>query len=488
MKLRSKVSLLLVVLTLISVSSIAYFQFRFTAQSYSKEIDNSLYTASRSFVSRINELDQLKLAKEKYKVAAELEGQASNNAEDETSKNKTDKPSVAPSPTTLTPLGGGMIDDSYSFRFDRNYSQIDIEVFTLTGELLVTPSSGAVKLTPEMLNVFKTQKSKIINLNIDGEHHRILVALINEEQAAIFVRSYKEFDLFQENNFRFSFLALLITLLLAGLAGMLLGTRVTKNIEYVTKRSRLIAQDNDYTLRFDDSLKDEAGVLAKLLNLILNNLAQSKAEQQRMIENANHELKTPLTSMITNLTLLKKREQLSEQDVEEIIEELNAEAKELSSLVNELITLSRGDEINASPEHFEVESRVRQLTEKITFRTNRAYLVSGADFELLYTPEEFDRVMSNVLENANKFDPTDLPIEVNLGDGYIEVVDHGPGFSAEDLKHGTERFYRGSQAQYVEGSGLGLSIVESIIVKNKGRLELSNRDSAQGACVRIYFN
>lgn len=483
MSLRNKVALLLVILTLISGTSIAFFQFQFIAKTYSKEIDTSLLDASKAFASRVSERNQLLLARAQYDKMGAMQGNRG-------SINPKDKSKVTEDSTTSSGLipESELVFDNYSFISEKDYSQIDIEVFNIDGEVLFTPTSGAIEVSKKMLSVFKKKKPLNLDLIIDGVHYRGLVSAFNNTQAALFLRSYSEFDNFVSENLRFSFLALTFTLFIALSLGFLAGGRVTKSIKLVTENSKLIAEKNDYTIRFDSDLRGEAGELGRTLNLVLDNLALTKEEQQRMIENANHELKTPLTSMLTNLALLQKIDSLSEEDLREVIEELNREARELSKLVNELIILSRGESLPTEAEEIDVLEKIREIAGKLTLRTSRAVEIKGESFIISWSIEDFERLFSNIIENANKFDSSTQPLLITLKDKEVIVEDSGPGFRTDELQYAKERFFRGINAQQVEGSGLGLAIAESITQKYGAVLQLGNKESETGARVRVIFN
>ena len=96
-------------------------------------------------------------------------------------------------------------------------------------------------------------------------------------------------------------------------------------------------------------------------------------------------------------------------------------------------------------------------------------------------PARLDRAIANLLDNACKWNPpTAGPIEVRVRDGRLEVRDHGPGISAEDLPRVFDRFYRSPEARARPGSGLGLAIVRQTAEAHGGSVQAAN-DPSGGA-------
>ena len=90
-------------------------------------------------------------------------------------------------------------------------------------------------------------------------------------------------------------------------------------------------------------------------------------------------------------------------------------------------------------------------------------------------PSAIERAISNLVDNAAKFDPSGQPIEVVVSAGRLAVLDHGPGIAAADLARVFDRFYRSDPARALPGSGLGLSIVREVIERNGGTVEATAR-------------
>ena len=92
------------------------------------------------------------------------------------------------------------------------------------------------------------------------------------------------------------------------------------------------------------------------------------------------------------------------------------------------------------------------------------------------------RAISNLLDNARKFDPSGGVIDVRVSDGTVEVLDRGPGIADGEQALVFERFHRSVEARTLPGSGLGLSIVRDVVDRHHGTVRAGSREGG-GATV-----
>ena len=122
-----------------------------------------------------------------------------------------------------------------------------------------------------------------------------------------------------------------------------------------------------------------------------------------------------------------------------------------------------------------------ELVERVVARQRRR---GGREISLVLTQPAMivgrvtllERAITNLLDNALKFSPSDSPVEVVVQGAAIEVLDRGTGVEPVDLPHVFDRFYRSPTARGVPGSGLGLAIVEQIAQMHSGTVTLVARD------------
>ena len=231
-------------------------------------------------------------------------------------------------------------------------------------------------------------------------------------------------------------------------------------------------------LRYD-SLKTLAAKAERKPVVMLNTpygdswlMAPPSSYVARLIADAGHELRTPLTSLRTNVELLvadERQGMLPPGARGEILRDIAAQLGEFTTLIGDLVHLSREDTVAPAPEPIDL----RDVVEHAVARAKRRGpgLIFDVRLDPLYLvgePESLERAVTNLLDNAVKFSPPGGTIEVHLEGDRLRIADQGPGINEEDLPHVFDRFYRASTARTTPGSGLGLSIVAQTIKSHGG--------------------
>lgn len=237
---------------------------------------------------------------------------------------------------------------------------------------------------------------------------------------------------------------------------------------------------------------DELGRLAAAFNTMLGALDAARAQQSRLVADAGHELRTPLTSLRTNLELLAQSDQrepegrLPAEEREGLLADVRAQVEELSTLVADLVELSRQDALTASVEQVDFLDLVRDAVTRVQRRAPR-----GVEFELHGESWVIDgdsallsRAITNLLDNAAKYSSPDGTIRITLRDGVLDVADDGPGIAEPDLPYVFDRFYRSEDSRGRPGSGLGLAIVRAAALRHGGSVTAS-RSGSGGALLRL---
>jgi two-component system sensor histidine kinase MprB len=259
-------------------------------------------------------------------------------------------------------------------------------------------------------------------------------------------------------------------------------TRLTEATERVT-------ETGDLSLRIEEPADtgDELGRLASSFNAMLGALEASVATQRQLVADASHELRTPITSIRTNLEVLARNPELAPAEREQLMRDVQAQLEELTAIVNDLVELARGEE--RAPELVDV--RLDEVVADAVVRAENRTPELRVTMELEPSVIRGDgsriaRAVGNLLDNAAKWNGSDGSVEVHVADGAVEVRDHGPGFAEEDLPYVFDRFYRSPAARGLPGSGLGLAIVRQIADAHGGTALASNAPGG-GAIVRIEF-
>lgn len=268
----------------------------------------------------------------------------------------------------------------------------------------------------------------------------------------------------------------LVVGVVATAVGWLIASRITASLRRLT----VAAEHVESTGRLDADIgaagHDEVGRLTAAFDRMLSALGRSRDEQRRLVEDAGHELRTPLTSLRTNVDILRRYPELPAAERDALIADLRAETDELTELVNEIVTVASGEVSDEPFVTVDLTDLVQQVSQRYERRTGRAIEVTGTPATVRVQPTSVQRAVSCLLDNARKFDPSDVPIEVTIDGTKIAVGDRGPGIAQADLAHVFERFYRADAARAQPGSGLGLSIVDAIARRHGGHAFARPRD------------
>jgi two-component system sensor histidine kinase MprB len=227
---------------------------------------------------------------------------------------------------------------------------------------------------------------------------------------------------------------------------------------------------------------DEVGRLGAAFSSMLSALSRSRSDQQRLVQDAGHELRTPLTSLRTNVDVLRRHSDLPADMRARVLDDLDAEVGELSALVEEVVAVGSGRSSDEPRRTMPLADAVEAAAERVTRRTGRRIDVRTDQAMVVGQRMLLERAVTNLLDNAAKFDQTGAPIELTAFEGRVAVRDHGPGIATDDLDHVFDRFFRAVGARSQPGSGLGLSIVAEVAAAHGGSTFAAN-DPRGGAVV-----
>ncbi len=261
----------------------------------------------------------------------------------------------------------------------------------------------------------------------------------------------------------------------AAVVGWLIALTVTAPLKRLTRAATDVEQSGRLDVEVPIAGRDEVGQLGAAFNGMLGALATSRADQQRLVEDAGHELRTPLTSVRTNVAVLRRHPDLDDATRQRVLDDLATETEQLVGLVEEIVGLARGAVEDAPAEPIVLGDLAREVAARAERRHGRAVVVE-ADHSVVEAPfSNAERAVSNLVDNAAKFDRTGGPIEIDVHDGAVVVHDRGPGIPAQEHLRVFDRFYRADDARSLPGSGLGLSIVRDVAVRNGGSVIIADR-------------
>ena len=247
----------------------------------------------------------------------------------------------------------------------------------------------------------------------------------------------------------------------------------------------------DSPLSFGDS--DLSGVEAAMNNLLLR-MRDSYRQQARFVNDASHELRTPIAVIQGYANMLDRWGKTDEKILEEGISAIKNESDHMNHLVEQLLFLARGDSGKTTLEKslFSLNDMMQEIYEE-SFMIDEKHryrlklpgeqITIEADLGLL---KQAVRILT---DNAAKYTPEGEEIILSAGRNeegkpYLQVQDLGIGIAESEIPHIFERFFRSDEVRASEGTGLGLSIAKWIVDKHGGYFEILSREEL-GTRIRI---
>ena len=279
-------------------------------------------------------------------------------------------------------------------------------------------------------------------------------------------------------------------------------------VRQLTLSAERLAATRDLATEIQVGGSDELGRLGRSINSLLSALHRSQQAQHQLVADASHELRTPITSLRTNVEVLLRASSLDEDDRRQLVEDISSELRSLSRLVDDLIDLARDEARTWAPGSLRpvaLDELVRDVVERQARLHRRVrFSFDLAPVHVVGVAEDLERAVGNLLDNAAKWSPDGRAVEVRLrheedrepaepprrrrparalrvsaeplgrARAVLTVQDEGPGVAEGDLPHVFERFYRGAGARSVPGSGLGLAIVQRVAEAHLGGVGLAS--------------
>jgi len=254
---------------------------------------------------------------------------------------------------------------------------------------------------------------------------------------------------------------------IGGLLVALVAGRGLRPLRRLTAAAGAIEHTGNAAQRLPDVASPrEIAELTGTLNGMLAALEHSRATERRFLADASHELRTPLTSLRGNAAYLAKH-----GADPEVLAEVEADAKRVGQLVDDLLALERAEAPDAQRVRVDLAALAREGARRAgaTLEGCAAAVVWGDRAALA-------GALGNLLENARLHGPPGGEITVHLeADAQwarLSVVDTGPGLPPDQVEQAFGRFWRGPASGSTPGSGLGLAIVAATATAHRGRVEV----------------
>jgi signal transduction histidine kinase len=294
-------------------------------------------------------------------------------------------------------------------------------------------------------------------------------------------------------------LSFFIAVTLVALGGWFFAGQALAPVSRIVDQVERILPSNLGVLLQSPTTNDEIGRLVQTFNRLLDRIYFAFQMQKRFVSNVSHELKNPISIIIAQLEVSLGRSRTAEA-YRETMESVLEDSKHMAEITDKLLQMARvySEDSSISFSDIQMDTLVLQVREML-LRGHSDYTIS-VDFDLAI-PDNSSMIVvgnepllklaiSNLIENGCKFSP-DKSVSLVVtkgGDGGLVLLikDKGPGIPAADLPLVFQPFYRGVQQAKAPGSGIGLSLVDSILRLHQTVIEISTNPEG-GTIFRLCF-
>ncbi|CAM2870886.1 HAMP domain-containing histidine kinase [Paenibacillus sediminis] len=287
-------------------------------------------------------------------------------------------------------------------------------------------------------------------------------------------------------------------ILLSALGGIFLSKQLIRPIQSITDTMIKIKQKGlQERVHFLDN-SDELSNLAKVFNDLMDQLEVSFQQQKQFVEDASHELRTPISILEGHISLLNRWGKYKPEILEESLSVSSQELQRLKGIVNELLELTRAEaetpntavpSINISETIQYNLTNFAKLYPEFVFKQDLEQII---EVHVRIVPQHLEQILVILLDNAVKYSVHEKEIKVAgfvKGDRvWIQVIDKGIGIPQEAIPYIFDRFYRVDKARSREqgGTGLGLAIAKRLVRRYNGEIDVISTENV-GTTVMIGF-
>jgi signal transduction histidine kinase len=334
----------------------------------------------------------------------------------------------------------------------------------------VWQDSAFYKLYEKIISIFNKLpfSSKIV----------VILLVVVANLFALFILRRMYFSTF----YRMILLGIMVVVILVEIRLVYLALKRTKKI---MEQSKNWMVEYDQPVSQDTSLKEldrELTQLNKLIETSQKDTVQSEMLKTELLTNVSHDLRTPLTSIITYGDLLKQ-ESLTDDNRKEYIEIINKKAQRMKHLIDDLfeVTKMNNGEIILDKSEVNLTQLLQQSVSEYSeeFEDHHLKFIFNKPEEAINLPldgERMWRVFDNIFGNAIKYSMPEtrvyLKLEKQNDMAKIELKNISQHELNEEADQLMEKFKRGDSSRHTEGSGLGLAIINSIVSLHDGNIDI----------------
>ena len=279
-------------------------------------------------------------------------------------------------------------------------------------------------------------------------------------------------------------------LIISFFVSLLITKRTIRPVIKITKTAQSITSENLGELLPLSEYDDEINELSKTFNRLFKQLKIDFERERQFSSDVSHELNTPLTVIIGQTGLLLRWGKDNPEQLEKSLNAIKQESKSMQAIIANLLQMSRIESGRVKPNFSTISLKdlFARLSDEVSALSADSHITyeiqqqKHNDIPLTTDSEMLHQILTVLISNSVKFSGGTCEIQLRAQKTknavIIEEIDDGPGFAEETLPHIFERFYRGDEAhsRKVSGSGLGLSIAQTLITALGGTIRAQNAE------------
>lgn len=209
------------------------------------------------------------------------------------------------------------------------------------------------------------------------------------------------------------------------------------------------------------------------------------ALKSRFVAMASHEFRTPLSTIMSSVDLIGRyTERVNDEKVDKHVHRIKGKVREMTAMLNDFLSLERIEQgqIVCTPVDLDIVHLCIEMMEELRTLTKAGQAIDfdhdSTERNVRLDLQMLSNVISNLVTNAVKYSPegSSVKLRTRITDGQLilTVHDQGMGIPLEDQQHLFQRFFRGSNATTIQGTGLGLNIIKRYLDLMNGRIRFTS--------------
>jgi signal transduction histidine kinase len=351
-------------------------------------------------------------------------------------------------------------------------------------------------------NFFENQKKQEIKSK-EGNDYIVGIRFVSKKGNPYYIVAKSKFNVYQVNNLKSILIwTFCIIIVLVAIGGWFYTGQAIAPVAKIVKQVDGILPTNLNNRLTPTNSNDEIGRLVATFNNLLDRIYKSFTLQKHFISNVSHELKNPIAVISSQIEVSLAKKDRTKEEYEQTLQSVSSDMRELSDTIENLLQLARLH----NEEHQQPQMQTLRLDEILWAsreRIMRLHHNYKVNFDIVGTPEnEVDfyikgnesllrSAFNNLMDNACKYS-RDKSVEVRLIIApnkikKVEIEDKGEGLGKDDIEAIFKPFYRNAKHKHIKGTGIGLSLVDSILKLHQIPLTIESHEG-KGTVFSLEFS